>query len=153
MGNPRHLASETTLGVMKNMQSSVTHIRHKEHASAFKMPVIVCDHFYVPTGVSVGIYGHTYTLATHTDTHPVTPVSPHCAQPQLFYSWQVWTTFTMQDALPLGKTTTIHQVTTMPATSKNVLFPGHINLLTTGADDPSLAGTRLIKCWVISTGG
>ena len=32
----------------------------------------------------------------------------------------------------------IHQVTTMLATSKNVLFPCHNHLLTTGADDPSL---------------
>ena len=31
---------------------------------------------------------------------------------------------------------TIHQVTTMLATSKNVLFPGHNHLLTTGTDDP-----------------
>ena len=36
---------------------------------------------------------------------------------------------------------TIHQVTTMLATSKNVLFPGHSHLLTTGMDDPSLTGT------------
>ena len=32
---------------------------------------------------------------------------------------------------------TIDQVTTMPATSKNVLFPGH-NHLTTGTDDLTL---------------
>ena len=32
----------------------------------------------------------------------------------------------------------------MLSTSKNVLFPGHNHLLTTGADDPSLAGA-----WVI----
>ena len=38
----------------------------------------------------------------------------------------------------------MHQVTTMLATSKNVLFLGHNHLLTTGTDDPSLAGT-----WVI----
>ena len=38
----------------------------------------------------------------------------------------------------LGKTATIHQVTTMLATSKNVLFSGHNQLLTTGTDDPSL---------------
>ena len=30
---------------------------------------------------------------------------------------------------------TIHQVTTMLSTSKNVLFPGHNHLLTTSADD------------------
>ena len=39
---------------------------------------------------------------------------------------------------------TINQVTTMLATSKNVLFPDHNHLLTTGADDPSLTGTRMI---------
>ena len=39
--------------------------------------------------------------------------------------------FTVQKA-------TIHQVTTMLAVSKNVLFPGHNHLLTTGIDDPSL---------------
>ena len=32
----------------------------------------------------------------------------------------------------------IHQLTTMLATSKNVLFPGHKHLLTTSADDPTL---------------
>ena len=36
------------------------------------------------------------------------------------------------------KKATIHQVTTMLATSKNVLFLGHNNLLTTDADDPSV---------------
>ena len=33
-----------------------------------------------------------------------------------------------------AKKATIHQVTTMLATSKNVLFPGHNQLLTTGTD-------------------
>ena len=32
----------------------------------------------------------------------------------------------------------------MLATSENVLFPGYSHLPTTGADDPSLAGTRVI---------
>ena len=36
------------------------------------------------------------------------------------------------------KKATIHQQTTMLSTSKNVPFPGHNHLLTTGADDPSL---------------
>ena len=39
---------------------------------------------------------------------------------------------------------TMHQVTTMLATSKNVLFPDHNHLLTTATDDHSLAGTRVI---------
>ena len=43
-----------------------------------------------------------------------------------------------------GQKNTIHQVTTMLATSKNVLFPGHSHLLTTGTDDPSHAGTWAI---------
>ena len=32
----------------------------------------------------------------------------------------------------------------MLSTSKNVLFPGHNHLLTTGTDDPSLAVTQVI---------
>ena len=35
----------------------------------------------------------------------------------------------------LGKTATTHQITTMLATSKIVLFPGHDHLLTTSTDD------------------
>ena len=38
----------------------------------------------------------------------------------------------------IAQKATIHQVTTKLATSKNVLFPRHNHLLTTGADDPSL---------------
>ena len=38
----------------------------------------------------------------------------------------------------LGKKATIHQVTAMLATFKNVPFPGPNQLLTTGADDPTL---------------
>ena len=54
----------------------------------------------------------------------------------------------------LRKKNTIHQVTTMLATSKNVKFPGHNHLLTTGTDDPSLTGTRvIIKVSGISVGG
>ena len=36
------------------------------------------------------------------------------------------------------KKATIHQLTTMLFTSKNVIFPGHNHLLTPGADDPLL---------------
>ena len=36
------------------------------------------------------------------------------------------------------KKATIHQVTTMLATSKNVLFPGRTHLLTTSTDDLTL---------------
>ena len=32
----------------------------------------------------------------------------------------------------------------MLSTPKNALFPGHNHLLTTGVDDPSLTGTRVI---------
>ena len=42
----------------------------------------------------------------------------------------------------LRKKATIHQVTTMLAMFKNVLFPGHNHLLTTGTDDPSLTGVQ-----------
>ena len=40
--------------------------------------------------------------------------------------------------ITLGKKASIHQVTTILTISKNVLFPDHNHLLTTGADDPSL---------------
>ena len=40
--------------------------------------------------------------------------------------------------ITLCNKTTIHQVTAMLATSKNVLFPGHNHLLATGFDDLSL---------------
>ena len=50
--------------------------------------------------------------------------------------------------MSLRKKATIHQETTMLATSKNVLFQGHNHPLTTGADDPILmlvlAGARAI---------
>ena len=38
----------------------------------------------------------------------------------------------------LGKKATIHQLTTMLATSKNGLIPGHNHLLTTGGEDLTL---------------
>ena len=38
----------------------------------------------------------------------------------------------------LPRVVTIHQLTTTLSTSKNDLFPGHNQLLTTGADDPTL---------------
>ena len=40
--------------------------------------------------------------------------------------------------LSLRKKATIHQLTTMLATYKNVLYPGHNHLLTTSTDDPTL---------------
>ena len=42
------------------------------------------------------------------------------------------------DLVSLGKNATIHQLTTMQSTSKNVLCPGHNHLLTTGADNLTL---------------
>ena len=42
----------------------------------------------------------------------------------------------------LDKKATIHQLTTMLSTSKNVLFPGQNHLITSGADDPSLYHRR-----------
>ena len=47
----------------------------------------------------------------------------------------------MADALMnklCAKKATIHQVTTMLATSRNVLFPGHSHLITIGTDDQTL---------------
>ena len=57
-------------------------------------------------------------------------------------SW--WNEFSVSRAGPLRKKATIHHVTTMLDTSKNVLFPGHDHLLTISADNPSLAGARVI---------
>ena len=60
-------------------------------------------------------------------------------------SMQQWTVCTLynQSTTARGpqsshcaKKATIHQVTTMLTTSKNVLFPGHNHLLTTGTDKP-----------------
>ena len=53
----------------------------------------------------------------------------------------LWQMFTY---LNCAKKATIHQLTKMLATSKNVLFPAHDHLLTTGANDPSLAGARMV---------
>ena len=45
-----------------------------------------------------------------------------------------------------AKKAIIHQVTTMLATSENVLFPGHNHLLTTSTDDLTPAGAwEIIK--------
>ena len=57
--------------------------------------------------------------------------------------------------MALGKKATIHQVTAMLATSKNVLFPGHNHLLTTSADEPTLwLSLECQRKWrVISTFG
>ena len=63
------------------------------------------------------------------------PPSWVCSHVQSLNSW--WKT-SITGAVSSRKKATIHQVTTMLATSKNVLFPGHYHLLTTGADDPSL---------------
>ena len=57
----------------------------------------------------------------------------------------IWSTLLLYDVswISISYTAhkaTIHQVTIMLAPSKNVLFPSHTHLLTTGADDPSLAG-------------
>ena len=43
-----------------------------------------------------------------------------------------------QCSLPLRKKATIHQVTVMLATSKNVLFLCHNHLVTTDTDDPTI---------------
>ena len=59
----------------------------------------------------------------------------------------------------LHKNTTIHQVTTMLATSKNVIFSGHNHLLTTGPDDLTLwlspeclleVATMVAAWWIVA---
>ena len=72
-----------------------------------------------------------------------TSMLPVCLQrAKLCYS--LTSSILPEQGVPLHKKATIHQVTTMLATSENVLFPGHNHLLTTGTDDTSLAGTQLI---------
>ena len=62
-----------------------------------------------------------------------------------FKYWDKWdTTGVFVSTEHWAKTDTIHRLTTTLATSKNVLFPGHNHLLTTSADDRSLAGTWAI---------
>ena len=48
---------------------------------------------------------------------------------------------------------TSYQVTTMLATSKNILFPGHNHALATGADDPSFTGAQVISTGQWLAGG
>ena len=48
----------------------------------------------------------------------------------------------LNHSMSLSQKATIHQVTTMLATYKNVLFPCH-NLVATGTDDPTLIITRV----------
>ena len=89
---------------------------------------------------------------------PTFPIPSHCASVVMTSTLRVkltrikccWGTHVVH---PVVVTTqNIHYskgVTTMLATSKNVLFPGHNHLLTTGTDDPSLAGVQAIirvKC-------
>ena len=60
--------------------------------------------------------------------------------------------------LALRKKATIHQVTTMLATSNNVLFPGHNHLLTTSTDYLTLGDNQrpflevvsmVISWWIV----
>ena len=57
---------------------------------------------------------------------------------------EVWLSTLLLLECLLCKKSTIHQVTTMLATSKNVLLPGHNDLLTTSADDLSLLLSPLL---------
>ena len=52
----------------------------------------------------------------------------------------------------LHKNTAIHQITTMLDTSKNVLFPGHNHLLTSGADDHSMIKVNGRQHWWLAGG-
>ena len=55
-----------------------------------------------------------------------------------FYTSCFWLYMTNSHDETLHKKAIIHQVSTMLATSKNVLFPGHNHLLITGTDDLTL---------------
>ena len=50
--------------------------------------------------------------------------------------------------ISLRKKAIIHDVTTMLATSKYVLFPGHKRLLTTGTDDRTLCLLQYQYQWL-----
>ena len=69
---------------------------------------------------------------SHNRTHDVRNISAQLAQCNYLYQFNIAYTGAKK---PLS---TIHLVTTMLTTSKNVLFPDHSHLLTTGAADPSL---------------
>ena len=56
----------------------------------------------------------------------------------------IWNMYPKSNEVSTGQKATIHQVTTVLATSKNVLFSGHSHLLTSGTDDSSLTGTQVI---------
>ena len=62
---------------------------------------------------------------------------------------QIWTAC---DDVTAQKAT-IHQATTMLATSENVLFPGHNHLLATGADDPTLIIVQVLAWMIIKAKG
>ena len=70
-----------------------------------------------------------------------------CRQNNGLKPWQLpnkWQNNGYCNAVSQHKKTTIHQLTTVLSISNNVLFPGRNHLLTTGADDPSLAGAQVI---------
>ena len=57
--------------------------------------------------------------------------------------------------MTVHKKAIIHQLTTMLSTLKNVLFPGHSHLLTTGAADPSLwlspkVDSMVVSWWIVA---
>ena len=56
----------------------------------------------------------------------------------LWIRYRCWAQDAWGNICTVQKKIIIHQVTTMPAISKNVLFPGHTHLLTTSTDDPTL---------------
>ena len=63
--------------------------------------------------------------------------------------WRVEQNISQCDSVHCAKKTIVRQVTTMLAISRNVLFPGHNHLLTTGTDYPftlitTLAGVQVI---------
>ena len=60
-----------------------------------------------------------------------------CITVRIIHHWSECTSVHLQH-IHWAKKATIHQATAMLATSKNVLFPGHNDLLTTGTDDLTL---------------
>ena len=79
-------------------------------------------------------------------------VEKSCTDP-LVILLAFWSIMILEKSYTAQKVT-IHQVTTMLATYKIVLFPGHNHLLTTGTDDPTLWLSPKHREWkIISTSG
>ena len=98
----------------------------------------VASHGYVVLGswplvTGEGIGDINFTAEAHVNNIEYVSDSSSCSS--YLTAKSIWA---ILHAFILRNEATIHQVTTMLANSKNVPFPGHNHLLTTGIDDTSL---------------